>query len=238
MVIRLHHGTPEEPSKHANRKAFPVGYTLYRDRTKCSETDQEMRDSPLNTYLREHQMGHAGAYSTLPEMIRHVEAIGAMWWDYTHPAPATLGVITVKNGGILARSWSPLIDSREMFTACAVEGLRHWHTELATDQTRHRLYGREHADLLVPSFSFTEHHFANPVDNCLYIDGRLRELPANTVVAQFRIDNVPGWLAPEHLGGVPHARPKTRLTTVDYHRQAKAIQQGWKKAADTATGTP
>ncbi|MCX4681401.1 hypothetical protein OG413_40095 [Streptomyces sp. NBC_01433] len=214
-----------------------MGYTLYRDCTKRSETDQEMWASPLNTYLRDHQMGHAGAFSTLPEMIRHVEAIGAMWWDYTHPIPATLGVITVRNGGILARSWSPLIDSREMFTACAIEGLRSWRTELATDQTRHRLYGPEHADLLVPSFSFSEHHFASPVDNCLYIDGRQRELPADTVVAQLRIDDIPGWLAPEHLSGVPHARPKTRLTTVDYHRQAKAIQQGWKKAADAATGT-
>ncbi|MCZ1012043.1 hypothetical protein [Streptomyces lydicus] len=211
-----------------------MGYTLYRNRTKPSETDQEMWDSPLNSYLREHQMGHAGTHTTLPEMIRHVEAIGAIWWDYTTPAPAKLGVITAKNGGILPRSWSPLIDSREMFTTCAIETLRSWHAELATDQTRRDLYGSHHADLLVSSFSFAEFHLDKAVANCPYIDGRIRQLPANTVVAQFRIADVPNWSPPDHFGGTPHAKPETRRTTVDYFRQASAIKQGWKNAADAA----
>ncbi|MFD4247571.1 hypothetical protein ACFWP3_39200 [Streptomyces sp. NPDC058525] len=40
-----------------------MGYTLYRDRTKPSESDEEMWTSPLNSYLREHHMGHAGGIS-------------------------------------------------------------------------------------------------------------------------------------------------------------------------------
>ncbi|MFC4506639.1 MULTISPECIES: hypothetical protein [Streptomyces] len=79
-----------------------MGYTLYRDRAKPSETDQEMWNSPLNTYLREQLMGRVGTICTLPNMIRHVEAIGALWWQYTHPTQATLGAIRFINGGIVA----------------------------------------------------------------------------------------------------------------------------------------
>jgi hypothetical protein len=41
------------------------------------ETDQEMWDSPLNTYLRDNEMGRAGTICKLRDMIRHWHGAGA-----------------------------------------------------------------------------------------------------------------------------------------------------------------
>ncbi|MFI6278041.1 hypothetical protein [Streptomyces sp. NPDC050988] len=209
-----------------------MGYTLYRDRTKPSETDQEMWDSPLNTYLREHQMGRAGTICTLPDMIRHVEAIGALWWQYTSPTRATLGAIRFINGGILAPSLTPLIDTSELFTTVAVEGLRSWHTLLATDASRRAAYGDDHADLLLPGFTFGEYLFEQEGTDCVFIDGTLRTVPAGTVVAMLTIDRIPTYSPPQHFGLPSYSDTRTRISTTDYFDQADAIQQGWKKAAD------
>jgi hypothetical protein len=211
-----------------------VGYFLYRDRTKPAETDQEMWDSPLNSYLREHQMGRAGTICTLPDMIRHVEAIGALWWQYTNPAQATLGAIRFINGRSVAPSLTPLIDTPELFTTIAVEGLRSWHTLLAADASRRAAYGDDHADLLLPSFELREYLFEQEGTNCVFIDGTRRTVPAGTVVAMLVIDRVPIYSTPEYFGGRSYSDPKSRISTTDYFRQAQAIQQGWKKAADDA----
>ncbi|MFF7953650.1 hypothetical protein [Streptomyces griseorubiginosus] len=211
-----------------------MGYFLYRDRTKPAETDQEMWDSPLNTYLREHQMGRAGTICTLPEMIRHVEAIGARWWQYTHPAQATLGAIRFINGRSVAPSLTPLIDTPELFTTVAVEGLRSWHTLLATDASRRAAYGDDHADLLLPGFDFGEHLFEQEGTNCVFIDGSQRTVPAGTVVAMLVIDRIPIYSPPQGFGLPSYYDTRTRISTTDYFRQAHAIQQGWKKAADDA----
>jgi len=212
-----------------------VGYILYRDRTKPSETDQEMWDSPLNSYLREHNMGRAGTICGVSEMIRHVEAIAAMWWQYTSPAPATLGAIRFINGGNIRSSLTPLIDTPELFTAVAVEGLRSWHTLLAADSRRRALYGDDHADLLLPGFNFGEHLFDQEGTRCVFIDGTQRTVPAGTVVAMLDIDRIPIYSPPEHFGLRGYYDTKSRISTTDYFRQAHAVQQGWKKAADAAT---
>lgn len=138
VPTKPHPSGPEDPSEGASL----MGYILYRNRTNPSGTDQGMWDNPLNTYLREHQMGRAGTIYALPEMIHHVEAIAAMWWQYTNPAQATLGAIRFINGGIVGPSLTPLIDTPEQFTTVAAEGLRSWHTLLAADPRRRDLYGR------------------------------------------------------------------------------------------------
>ena len=214
-----------------------MGYILYRDRTNPSETDQEMWDNPLNTYLREHQMGRAGTICALPEMIRHVEAIAAMWWQYTNPAQATLGAIRFINGGIFGPSLTPLIDTPELFTTVAAEGLRSWRTLLAADPRRRDLYGDDHADLLLPSFNFGEYLFDQEGTRCVFIDGTQRTVPAGTVVAMLVIDRVPIYSPPEHLGLRGYYDTKSRISTTDYFRQADAMQKGWKKAADAAKST-
>lgn len=168
-----------------------MGYTLYRDRTKPAETEQEMWDSPLNSYLREHEMGRAGTLCTVPDMIRHVEAIAALWWQYTHPAPATLGALRLINGGIVGPSWSPLIDTPELFTAMAVEGLRSWHTLLATDSTRRAVYGDDHADLLEPGFTLGEYLIEEDSPSSFFSDNTRRDVPGGTVVAMLTIDRIP-----------------------------------------------
>lgn len=211
-----------------------MGYILYRDGTKPSETDQEMWDSPLNSYLREHQMGRAGTICSVSEMIRHVEAIGALWWQYTNPAQATLGAIRFINGGIVGPSLTPLIDSPELFTTVALEGLRSWHTLLAADARRRALYGDDHADLLLPGFNFGEYLFDQEGTRCVFIDGTQRTVPAGTVVAMLVIDRVPICSPPEHFGLRSYYDTKSRISTTDYFSQADAIEQGWKKAADDA----
>ncbi|MFD5079527.1 hypothetical protein [Streptomyces sp. NPDC058371] len=212
-----------------------MGSTLYRDRTKTSETDQEMWDSPLNTYLREHQMGRAGTICTLPDMIRHVETIGALWWQHTHPTQATLGAIQFINRGIVGPSLTPLIDTAELFTTVAVEGLRSWHTLLATDSSRRAAYGDDHADLLLPAFTFGEYLFEEEGLHCVFIDGTRRTVPAGTVVAMLTIDRIPTYSSPQEFGLPSYSDTRTRIATTDYFRQADAIQEGWKKAADDAT---
>ncbi|MFE9252833.1 hypothetical protein [Streptomyces sp. NPDC007088] len=211
-----------------------MGYFLYRDRTNPSETDQDMWNSPLNSYLRDHQMGRAGKICGLSEMIRHVEAIAAMWWQYTNPAQATLGAIRFMNGGIVAPSLTPLIDTPELFAAVAAEGLRSWHTLLAEDTGRRALYGDDHADLLLPNFNFGEHLFEQEGAHSIFFDGTRRTVPAGTVVAMLVIDRVPVWSPPEHFGLRGFYDTKSRVSTTDYFRQAHAVQQGWKKAVDAA----
>lgn len=211
-----------------------MGYFLYRDRTKPAETDQEMWDNPLNTYLREHRMGRAGSICTLPDMIRHVETIGALWWQYTNPAQATLGGVRFVNGGIVAPSHTPLIDTPELFTTIAVEGLRSWHTLLAADAARRDAYGDDHADLLLPGFELREYRFEQEGTNCVFIDGTRRTVPAGTVVAMLVIDRIPIYSPPQHFGLPSSCDTRTRIATTDYFLQAHAIQQGWKKAADDA----
>ncbi|MGP3953469.1 hypothetical protein [Streptomyces sp. 7N604] len=211
-----------------------MGYILYRDRTKPSETDQEMWDSPLNSYLREHNMGRAGTICTLSEMIRHVEEIGALWWQYTDPTQATLGAIRFINGGIVGPSLTPLIDTPELFATVAAEGLRSWHTLLAADAPRRAAYGDDHVDLLLPGFDFGEYLFEQEGTRCVFIDGTRRTVPAGTVVAMLVIDRVPIYSPPEHFGLRGYYDTESRISTTDYFRQAAAIQQGWKKAADAA----
>lgn len=211
-----------------------MGYILYRDRTKSSETDQEMWDSPLNSYLREHQMGRAGTICGVSEMIRHVEAIAAMWWQYTNPAQATLGAIRFINGGIVGPSLTPLIETPELFTAVAVEGLRSWRTLLAADTGRRALYGDDHADLLLPGFNFGGHLFEQEGARSVFIDGTRRTVPAGTVVAMLVIDRVPTYSPPGHFGLRGFSDTKSRISTTDYFQQADAVQQGWKKAVDAA----
>ncbi|WP_440581456.1 hypothetical protein, partial [Streptomyces sp. PT19] len=212
-----------------------MGYILYRDRTKPSETDQEMWDNPLNTYLREHQMGRAGTICTLPDMIRHVESIGALWWQYTQPTPATLGAIRFINGRSVAPSLTPLIDTPELFTTIAAEGLRSWHTLLTADASRRAAYGDDHADLLLPGFDLGQHLFEQEQTNCAFIDGTRRTVPAGTVVAMLLIDRIPIYCPPEAFGLRSYYDTRTRISTTDYLRQAHAIQQGWKKAAEDAS---
>ncbi|MFF1678778.1 hypothetical protein ACFVYG_22395 [Streptomyces sp. NPDC058256] len=211
-----------------------MGNTLYRDHTKRSETDQEMWDSPLNSYLRQHQMGRAGTICTLPDMVRHVEKIGSLWWQYTNPSQATLGAIRFINGGIVGPSLTPLIDTSELFTNVAVEGLRSWHTLLAADTGRRTLYGDDHADQLLPGFTFGEYLFDQEGTRCAFTDGTQRTVPAGTVVAMLVIDRVPIYCPPDHFGLPSYYDTKSRISTVDYFRQADAIQQGWKKAVDAA----
>jgi hypothetical protein len=211
-----------------------VGCTLYRDRNKPSETDEEMWHNPLNSYLREHQMGRAGAICTLPDMVRHIEAIGSMWWQYTHPVSATLGSIRFISGGILAPALSPLIDSPKLFTACAVEGIRSWHTLLARDETRRTAYGDDHADRLLPAFRLGEYLFDEDGQRCMFIDGTRRTVPAGSVVAMLVIDRVPIYSASQYFDGASYYDQESRVSTIDYFRQVDAVQQGWKTAADAA----
>jgi len=214
-----------------------MGYTLYRDRTKPAETDEEMWNSPLNSYLRAHHMGHAGSIATLPDMIGHIEAIGSLWWQYTNPTQATLGAVRFMSGGIIAPALTPLIDSPELFTACAVEGLRSWHELLARDDSRRTAYGDDHADRLRPAFSLGEYLFGQDGPRQIFIDGSRRDVPAGTVVAMLVIDRVPIWSAPEYFGGASYYDQETRVSTIDYFGQVDAVQQGWKKAADAAPST-
>ncbi|MFD6335072.1 hypothetical protein ACFWGI_36610 [Streptomyces niveus] len=212
-----------------------MGYILYRDRTKPSETDKEMWNSPLNSYLREQHMGHAGAICTLPDMIRHVEAIGSLWWNYTDSAPATLGIIQFVSGGHTAPVVSPLIDNPELFTAAAVEGLRAWHELLTADQHRRTLYGHDHADLLLSRFRLGEHYADQDSAHCRFIDGTLRDVPATTVVATLAIDRAPIYTPADYFNRGTHSDRQTRVSTTDYLDQAAAIQQGWKDAASHTT---
>ncbi|MEU6070630.1 hypothetical protein ABZ864_40870 [Streptomyces sp. NPDC047082] len=213
-----------------------MGYTLYRDRTQSSETHQQMWSSSLNSYLREHDMGRAGAICTLPDMIRHIEAIGSMWWQYTSPAQATLGAIRFKSGGIFEPALSPLIDSPKLFTACAVEGLRSWRALLARDPSRRTKYGDNHADMLLPNFDLGAYCFEQDGTGCIFTDGSRRDVPAGMVVAMLDIGRVPVWTRPDSFGGRGHYDNETRVSTIDYFMQVDAIQQGWKKAADAAAG--
>ncbi|MGC5263886.1 hypothetical protein ACPXCO_22985 [Streptomyces cyaneofuscatus] len=209
-----------------------MGYSLYRDRTKPSETDQEMWDNPLNSYLRENQMGRAGTICNVSDMIRHVETIGAMWWQHTSPAKATLGAIRFINGGILKPSLTPLIDTPKLFTTVAAAGLRSWRTLLAADTRRRAAYGDDHAELLLPGFNFGEYQFDQEGTRCLFIDGTQRTVPAGTVVAMLVIDRIPIWSPPEQFGLRGYYDNASRISTTDYFRQADAVQQGWKKAID------
>ncbi|MFD6471771.1 hypothetical protein [Streptomyces goshikiensis] len=214
-----------------------MGYILYRDRTKHTETDEEMWNSPLNSYLRDHQMGHAGAICNLPDMIGHIQAIGSLWWQYTNPTRATLGSIHFKSGGIVAPLWSPLTDSHDLFTNCATEGLRSWYELLSSDETRRATYGNDHAARLLPSFDLRTYYFEKAGPRSLFIDGSRRDVPAGTVVALLVIDRVPIWSAAKYFGGASYYDQESRVSTVDYFRQTDAVQRGWKKAADAAQST-
>ncbi|RNG31351.1 hypothetical protein [Streptomyces botrytidirepellens] len=210
---------------------------LYRDRSKPAETDEEIWNNPLNSYLREHDMGHAGTSCNLPDMIRHIQAIGSLWWQYTSPAQATLGAIRFISDGIIAPALTPLIEGPELFTAVAVEGLRSWHALLDHDDTRRTAYGDDHADRLLPAFSLGEYLFDQDGARCIFTDGSRRDVPAGTVVAMLVIDRVPIPSDPKDFGGTSYYDRETRVSTVDYFAQIHAVQQGWKKAADAAPST-
>lgn len=212
-----------------------MDYILYSDRTKPSETYEEMWNSPLNSYLREQHMGHAGAICTLPNMIRHIKAIGSLWWHYTDSTPATLGTIRFVSGGLIAPAVSPLIDNPELFTAAAVEGLRSWRELLTADHHRRTAYGHDHADLLLPRFSLGEHYVDQDSTHRRFTDGTLRDVPATTVIATLVIDRAPIHTPPDYFNLGTHSDRQTRVTTTDYFDQIAAIQQGWRDAASHTT---
>ncbi|WP_327411359.1 hypothetical protein OG458_42235 (plasmid) [Streptomyces sp. NBC_01281] len=168
-------------------------------------------------------------------MIRHVEAIAALWWQYTDPVQATLGAVQFKSGGVLGPSLSRLIDTSELFTSVAVEGLRSWHRLLAADTGRRSLYGDDHADLLLPGFNFGGHRFEEEGPRSAFIDGTQRTVPAGTVVAMLVIDRAPICSPPKYFG-LPggHYETKSRVGTTDYVLQADAVEKGWAKAVDAA----
>ncbi|MGW1783890.1 hypothetical protein ACWCQQ_32965 [Streptomyces sp. NPDC002143] len=116
----------------------------------------------------------------------------------------------------------------------AVEGLRSWRELLARDDSRRAAYGDDHADRLLPSFSFGEHLFEQDGSHGIFLDGSRRDLSAGTVVATLDIDRVPICSTPKYFGGASYYDQETRVSTVDYFIQVEAVQRGWKKAADAA----
>ncbi|MFF3959146.1 hypothetical protein ACFYY1_39030 [Streptomyces sp. NPDC001890] len=60
-----------------------------------------MQDSPLNAYLREHNMGPAGSYSALPDVIHHRPAHLAAGHRALRPARSSPARLPVAPKGVV-----------------------------------------------------------------------------------------------------------------------------------------
>lgn len=183
----------------------------------------------LNTALEAHNLGTASGILDLEDLPRLLADVLPLWWEHTYTDYATIAV----KAGTSPREDSPLIDSKDDFTACVLAAITSLRDRLADDETRTGRYREEHEHLLTLAFDLR----TDPVTTTHetdFLDGASHVIHAGAAHTRLTLHHFPVPCAPADFDRPGDYNRVTRMTTVSHADQTAALRDGWRTALATS----